>query len=98
MKSGIASIGKINTDSSIEGIIINIAKNIACCWVWETVEIKSPNAIIAATKTIDNNRRGQIEFDGIGKLKIKFPRYRMKKNSISFHNKTSVNNTNITTT
>ncbi len=46
---GIASIGKMNPESKIEGTIIKIATNMACCCVCETREISNPKEIITAT-------------------------------------------------
>ena len=44
---GISSIGEINPDNKIAGIINVITDKIACCWVLHIAEIKSPTPTIA---------------------------------------------------
>ena len=47
-KIGISSIGEIKPDNNTAGIINVITLKIACCWVLQIEEIKSPTPTIAS--------------------------------------------------
>ena len=47
--AGVASMGKMKPESKMDGTMIKIAMNMACCWVFEMSEMSKPKEIITAT-------------------------------------------------
>ena len=65
---GISSIGEINPDNKTAGIINIITEIIACCWVLQTEDIKSPTPVIASSD-INIETKNKIKEPTKGNLK-----------------------------